>query len=203
MALKSPQAELVETLVEFMRALDEPIHYKTLTTVIIDALLWVPYGKDPEQIVYSAMHQDVKKRGDYSAFKFMGKGVFVFSDVPGANIVEVPIIKNNTKPREERPVKFETPAEAEERTTAICEHKRCGNCVHIEFNGADKYRMLRGLCDRYEESGRCSVGKMSEACPSWKKRPIAQRREDQKSRENLRIFMSGLPYILPQRTMKR
>ncbi len=193
----SKQSDLIETLVEFMRVLNEPIHYKILTDNIIEYGLWVPYGQQPDQIVYSAMHQDVKKRGDMSAFKFMGKGVFVFADVPGADVVELPKIANNTLPKDPAKRAGDLPSETAARREAMAEDARCGNCSSIEYTGIEEYKLSRGECGKWEKSGRCSVSDSAAPCPFWEMRSLAQRSSDTNRRDNLRIFMSKLGYTSP------
>lgn len=181
-----------------MRTLDEPIHYKELTEAIIEYKLWIPYGKNPDQIVYSAMHQDVKKRGDYSAFRFMGKGIFIFSDVSGVSHVEMPKIRRNDSPKDQLKRPGEMPHDTVARLAIATEKQRCGNCSNIEFEGAEAYRQRRGTCSQYENSDRASVNVSAEPCQFWRQRTVAQRNTDQSTRKNLHIFMSGLPYLLPR-----
>lgn len=193
----SQQSDLVDTLVEFLRALGEPIHYKELTNTIIEYGLWKPYGKQPDQIVYSAMHQDVKKRKDYSAFKFMGAGVFVFSDVPGAQYIDEPTIRDNAKPKDIARRSGDLPQETERRRKALSEDARCGNCSHIEYSGVEEYRHSRGLCNGWETSGRCSTSPSALPCPAWQMRTIAQRDADTEKQFLLRITLIKTGYVTP------
>lgn len=153
---RSKQSDLIDIIDTFLRTLQEPIHYKELTMILVDAAIWTPYGKSPpDQIVYSAMHQDIRKRQEWSAFRLVGPGVFCTSETKGVEQIKVDVPP--VAPPKERLVRRrsgDTEKDVERRLELLQSDATCGNCTMLEFCGIEEYKMSIGTCGAFPKSGR-------------------------------------------------
>lgn len=183
-----PQTQRQEALLnachDFLVLTKEPIHYKQLTTMLVDSGMWAePYGKEPDQILYSALHNDVKRHGVRSRFLFLGGGVFCTSEIGEAVLyVETPNIRANAAPRDPFYRAGDMPRDTEARRQAAAEERRCGNCASLTWDGPQVLLQEVGGCSRYEHTQRACVYKCSEACGLWQPRTVAQRDRDRLDR---------------------
>lgn len=171
--------DVLEVAAEVLHNIDEPMHYKTLTEVLLSSGAWEGRGKEPDQILYSAMHNDVKRNGEASSFRFLGEGVFAACSVEFIDLIAITPdrIRDNRKaqdPSHRRP--DETQAQADARVARSLEPARCGNCAYLKFEGVYTHRQDRGLCDNYAASGKVGRGvdqePAAEGC--WKRRANGQ-----------------------------
>lgn len=174
------QAQLLDTIDALLRQTQEPIHYRELTNVLVDSGLWeTPWGKQPDQILYSAIHNDIKRHGKTNGrFMFMGGGIFCTTFVEGIEFLEdiLPTPSNEIN-RDPYRRQGDMPGDAEQRRTraeAAEANKKCGNCVHLEWHGPNIHTHEIGTCALYLETGRPRVFKCSEACDRWKHRTQSQ-----------------------------
>jgi hypothetical protein len=169
-----------------LEALETPVHYKMLAAALIEGGFSIP-GKEPDQVLYSRMHNDVKRHGDASRFKFMGNGVFCWNGLEGADLVETPAIRNNAKPyNAEEEVRRKKPDESlgehELRLLRMEQPARCGNCTAVEFSGPYAVSQRRGYCTSYRLSNRAGVGVNDAPCEHWCRRTELQVKNDAKNR---------------------
>jgi restriction system protein len=54
----------------------EPLHYKEITSRILESGLWSTDGKTPAKTVYARLGTDIQQRGQESRFRRIGPGVF-------------------------------------------------------------------------------------------------------------------------------
>jgi len=183
---QSRQQLLIEILHAFLVELGEPIHYKELTQLLIDAGAWEPYGSKPDQIVYSAMHQDLRRRGDWSVFRLVGPGVFCTSETKGVEAIarEVPPAEP-PKPRLARRKKGDTEADFRRRLELASSDATCGNCALLTFEAAEEYRQRLGSCGGWPESGRHCARVTDEPCHLHRRMTAEAHEARQARREEL------------------
>lgn len=184
---------LLDVVDMLLRSTQEPIHYKELTTVLVESGLWAPWGKEPDQILYSAIHNEVKRLGqDVSRFLFMGGGIFCTSFVEGLDelVPSLPVPEHNVAPRNPHRRAGDMPGEAERRQERS-EHaeagRRCGNCAHLSWDGPNLHTHEVGSCSLYSKTKRACVFKASEACEHWRIRTPAQANSDRSFPIELRM----------------
>lgn len=172
--------EMAEMLLQEMK---EPMHYKVMA-VAMGGSETIP-GKEPDQVLYSRMHNDVKRKGNDSAFRFLGNGVFCASTVDGADLIAIGPegIRNNAKPYDpqataDRRRPDETIESYERRLGRMHDTHTCGNCRFLQFIGPYALSRSRGYCGNYETSRLCGVDAKTPGCPGWQLRGIAQFRRD-------------------------
>jgi len=68
---------VLEAVTIILRDAAEPLHYREITRRIVERGLWVPGGKTPEATVNAQLSTAIKKHGDASGFRRVGKGMFV------------------------------------------------------------------------------------------------------------------------------
>jgi len=68
---------VLEAVTIILRDAAEPLHYREITRRIVERGLWVPGGKTPEATVNAQLSTAIKKHGDASGFRRVGKGIFV------------------------------------------------------------------------------------------------------------------------------
>lgn len=187
MAQSERTIRLLDTVDKLLTDFAEPLYYKELCKVLIDSGLWAdPWGQQPDQILYSAIHNDIKKHGNGKGrFLFMGEGIFCSTTVDGvAEVVEeglVPIPENNVAPRDPFKRAGDMPGDADKRREQAefdAAHKRCFNCGSMSFEGPNMHSHELGTCNRRHETGRNCVFPASEACELWRPRTSAQREND-------------------------
>lgn len=170
---QSPRtAALLEIVDELLRDLAEPIHYRELTKVLIDSGLWKAWGAEPDQILYSALHNEVKKYSqEGSRFLFLGGGIFCSFFVEGAEflIPELPVPSDN------------------DAAKVVVEHtdKRCGTCRHLSWNGPNIVSHEVGSCNMYSQTRRSCVFKKSLPCELWGARSLTQVNNDRLTPQEL------------------
>jgi len=179
--------ELLEMVAELLSELGEPIHYKDLTKVITETGLWEnPWGAEPDQILYSAMHNDVKKHGTDSRFIFWGGGIFSTALIEGREELQTMEVKNNAKPKDPYSRPGDMPGDAEKRrvaTEAAEADKRCGNCSSLFWEGPNICSHEIGSCTRASLSKRWTIFPAVAACPLWRRRSVAQMNHDRVERQ--------------------
>lgn len=176
---------LLDTVDMLLRSTQEPIHYRELTKVLIESGLWAqPWGKEHDQILYSAIHNEVKRLGqEVSRFIFMGGGIFCTSFIEGIDeIIELlPVPEHNVTPRNPHARAGDMPGEAErrqERSEHAEASRRCGNCTHLSWSGPNLHTHEVGSCSLYSKTRRSCVFKTSEACEHWQIRSASQVNND-------------------------
>jgi hypothetical protein len=177
---------VLEMAATILQTYDEPVHYKMLAQVMVESGIDIP-GQRPDQVLYSRIHNDVKRNGSHSAFRFMGNGVFCAHTVEGIELMPTPEIKDNAKPYDHeeatrRRGKFESQSEHELRIMRLDARPNCGNCRFMEFTGVYALSRTRGYCGNYKESHRCGTSIAGEACPGWQRRSEAQVTSDNRER---------------------
>jgi len=180
------QAELLEMAADMLDQFNAPMHYKELTQILVDSGLWAnPWGKEPDQILYSAMHNNYKRHGKDSRILFMGGGMFVHCNVDGADFLELPEPSgaDRYEETEEGVTKLPPARRQKEGARPAAEPsqpqvRRCGNCTHITYDGPQLHLREIGHCSMYLASGRCGTFPKSEPCPLWKHRTAAQVNRD-------------------------
>lgn len=191
---QTKQSQLLEILNVFLDAYGEPMHYKELTQVIIDGGLWEPYGQKPDQIVYSAMSQDIKRRGEWSAFRLINTGdkktggVFCSSNVKGVEEVAKDLGELTvSQPSIRR--KGDTDKDVQRRISMLEANARCGNCTHIEYIGPEKYAMRYGACNAWPNSGQPYVFNHQEPCPLHRKASLELMEARQRDRDANKMIL--------------
>lgn len=165
--------DLLDVAANFLDMFGQPILYKDLTKVLIESGLWAsPWGAEPDQILYSALHNDVKRYGSQSRFLFLGGGAFCTALVEGAEFREevLPVPRNNVSPKDPYARPGDMPGDKEKRQAraeAALADKRCGNCTHLSWNGPNITRREVGSCSMYERNGRACVLPNAEPCSLW------------------------------------
>lgn len=184
MATGKLKDDLLETVELFLQGLGEPIHYKTLTELLIGAGAEVP-GKEPDQVLYSRMHNDVKRRGEASPIRFLGQGVFCASTVKGVDLVakRKEELRNDQPSRQKGHVAANDPYAADKRK-ALAEDACCGNCVSMEFFGPYEITRTHGLCGN-PASGRAGADSCAAPCGHWKRRTLDQDRSLDRQRDEV------------------
>lgn len=179
------QVQLLITVDELLRSLGEPIHYRDLCKALIGSGLWAdPWGKEPDQILYSAIHNDVKKHKlGVSRFLFMGGGIFCTSSLDCLDelVDALPTPSNDVSPRDPFRRAGDMPGDAERRRAAAeaaDADRRCGNCTHLSWDGPNLHTHECGSCGMYAQTKRATVFKCTEACPLWRARTFAQNNAD-------------------------
>lgn len=72
---------------------EEPLHYRAITSRILESGRWSPAGKTPEATVNSALGTDIRTRGSASRFRKVRRGIYALAEWrPGP--------PSNAKPRE-------------------------------------------------------------------------------------------------------
>lgn len=61
---------------QLLRSEGKPLHYRVITRLIIECGLWQSDGKTPEATVNALIAVDIKRRGNKSRFRRVGKGIF-------------------------------------------------------------------------------------------------------------------------------
>jgi hypothetical protein len=178
---KERTSTLLDAVDELLRETQEPIHYKELTKIMIGSGLWAdPWGKEPDQILYSLMHNEVKRYGQGGGrFLFMGGGIFCTTFMEGLDeLVELlPTPSANQAQRDPyaRPGDMPGEADARRRDAEAAEaDRRCGNCAHLAWDGPNLHKHEVGSCSMYSQTGRACVFKSSEPCGLWKRRTRSQ-----------------------------
>lgn len=175
-------ARLLEACFTLLDAMGEPLHYRDLTNALVESGMWAdPWGKEPDQILYSALHNYHKRHGRAGRALFMGGGVFVSAAVEGAAEVELPEVRENAAPRDPYRRRGDMPGDAERRRAqaeADEANRRCGNCTHLSWDGPNEHTHEVGGCSLYNATGRGVVFADSPACCYWKARTISQRQAD-------------------------
>lgn len=67
---------VLEAVAIILREAAEPLHYREITRRIVERALWVPGGRTPEATVNARLASVIKKHGDASGFRRVGKGIF-------------------------------------------------------------------------------------------------------------------------------
>lgn len=67
---------VLEAVATVLREAAEPLHYREITRRIVERGLWVPGGKTPEATVNAQLSTAIKKHGDASGFRRVGRGIF-------------------------------------------------------------------------------------------------------------------------------
>jgi len=67
---------VLEVVATVLREAAEPLHYREITRRIVQRGLWVPGGKTPEATVNAQLSTAIKKSGDASGFRRVGRGIF-------------------------------------------------------------------------------------------------------------------------------
>lgn len=183
----------------------EPIHYKELTKVLVECGAWEPYGDKPDQIVYSAMHQDIRRRGEWSAFRLITPGVFCTSEAKGVELVARAVPPEAERaPRPPRKRLGETEKEHAKRVEAMSADACCGNCANLEYAGVEEYRRQTGLCNGWPASGRTCARPADEPCPSWRRLGAADAAAIDKRREDLTLLLVERGFVdVPRRIYDR
>lgn len=183
-----PQAKdmVLEVAATILQTFDEPVHYKTLCEVMIASGTAIP-GQKPDQVLYSRMHNDIKRNGKGSPFRLIGNGVFCAHTVEGIELIELPEIRDNAKPynheeatRKQR--QYESDGEYELRLMRLNATPKCGNCRFMEFTGVYAMSRTRGYCGNYHDSHRCGTNVGDSPCGGWQRRLESQVVSDNRER---------------------
>lgn len=204
MAQSERTVRLLEAVDTLLTDFGEPLYYKELCQVLIDSGMWVPWGQQPDQILYSAIHNDIKRHGNgLGRFLFMGEGIFCSTSVDGAADVVaeglVPIPENNITPKDPFKRPGDMPGDADRRREQAewdDAHRKCWNCASMRFDGPNMHRHELGTCCRPEDTGRHCIHHDTEACELWRQRTPTQRENDRLIpidliTEALHIFVTG------------
>lgn len=163
--------DLLVSVYELLLDHGQPIHYKQLTEVLMASGVWAtPWGKEPDQILYSAMHNEFRELGTSGRFLFLGKG-FVCCATMVEGIENFEEAGGRVPPP--RP-----PKETVQQSSAQAENSTCGNCTHLYWSGPNVVSHEAGSCSKYPESGRSTVLKGTKQCPLWSARTAAQANKD-------------------------
>lgn len=187
---QTKQQELLDIIDSFLAAYDEEIYYKDLTKHLIESGAWLPYGQKPDQIVYSALHQDIRRYGSASAFRFCGKGIFITARAQGAEAVAIllpKLVNSKADVTKKRP--HETVADHNARLEHLHDKEKCGNCQHITFSAHNEFSLNLGECTRWSDSGRACTRGSSEACSFWERASIVQMEQRLARREEWRLYL--------------
>ena len=156
---------VLDCCVSVLELCGEPIHYKELTNVIVGAEMMQPYGKAFDQIVYSAMHNDVIRNGKTSLIRFIGNGIFCHADVDCIDDIEQPEPKRNSHhlslKQKSAEIRAETPEQKRHRIEEMC--VTCKECKHINYIAIQEVKMERGYCG-CQESGKSYINSGDNAC---------------------------------------
>jgi hypothetical protein len=173
--------KLLTTVYELLFDHGQPIHYKELTKVLIDSGVWEnPWGKEPDQILYSAMHNEFRRYGTDCRFLFLGKGFVCASTVvEGIEFFEQ---AGGKVPPSRPPKESAQPAVKPEAAT-------CGNCTHLYWAGPNVVSHEAGSCSKYRQSKRSVVFKNSQPCQMWAVRTSAQANKDRLEKTDQKLEM--------------
>lgn len=177
---------LLETCELYMQMLDGPIHYKQLARDLLDTGVWDGSGaKEPDQVLYSRLKNDIGRRGADSAFRFMGGGVFCASTVKAVDEVAervAPPARTPYDPEKPRRKPGETQGEFDARIERGKAPRTCGDCSHMFYSDAAHLRgCSSGVCES-DDSDRVTAFPGDEACPHWSRRTERQWSRDSEDR---------------------
>lgn len=182
------QAELYEIAATLLEEFDGPLHYKELCEVLIVSEMWAnPWGKEPDQILYSCLHNRYKRDGRNSRILFMGGGMFIHCNVDGADFLELPEPSGSAQYEETEdgitelvptPKKKNLQTYVEHATLEPTKDKTCGTCTHLSWDGPQEHRHEVGGCSLYAATGRACVFQKTPACHLWKQRTSSQVQRD-------------------------
>lgn len=151
------------------RKTEEMWHYKIISDLLIKNNIWDGRGsKAPHRIVYTTMHESVKKREGY--FVLVGGGLFMVENEVFVKNYEhfeelVNSIRDNRKTPDKR--RFKKASETEEdrnnRIKYLDSPPVCGNCKYFKYNNFQKLDKEYGECMN-KEVDRNTVANMANPC---------------------------------------
>lgn len=195
---RPPKDDMLNVVEVLMQAEAQPMHYKQVASMMLEMGLWGYGGREPDQVLYSRIHNDIRRNGDNSPFRFLGDGVFCASTVKCVDEVAIPAeeIIARMKPRDPEEDKMrrkptETKPDYDMRIASYTETRACGNCTHLNFENAYIISQRRGFCHNYTNSGRCGVAVEAKPCDFWERRSDAQRHADRRERDSMLEAWSG------------
>ena len=176
--------ELLDNVYELLSTSDIPIHYKQLADILVKSGIWVdPWGKEPDQILWSAINNHIKKYGTSGKFVWLGGGYVITTLIEGIEFYEeVTGIKATS---------IVVEITEEEKSEYLI--KKCGECAFLSWSGPNITSHEVGDCSKYNINKRATIFYESHACPYWKQRSLAQFKSD---KENAAAAKYEATYLL-------
>lgn len=161
--------DILDAIHRLLTLKEEPVHFNVLFGALVHRELTVP-GAAEENKVYGYVYHDMRKHGEQSRFRKVGRAMFTTAALFNPD-------KYTPTPPGSRPQSDGARKRKEREERQLAAHN-CGGCTYIEFAGIQELHQIQGTCGAFDRSGRLSVGRCEESCVHWQPRSDAKQQSD-------------------------
>src|SRR5689334_4297053 len=100
-----------EAAFTILNEVGEPLHYEEITRRTLEQGLWQTHGQTPSATLSAELYVDVRKHGDASRFRCLGKGMFAANGTGDQRLTPARVPNTPPQDADDRSLSFADAAE--------------------------------------------------------------------------------------------